>query len=82
MYGGYWGGYYPYGWSTAYSPGYAITETYVVIETLVYDLKQNTLLWAGTSKTTDPNSADQLIAQLVKKGAEEMRRAGLVVRQP
>ncbi len=80
MYGGYWGGYYPYGWSTVYSPGYAITETKVVVETMVYDLKQNVLLWAGTSRTANPDSADQLIAKLVKGGAEEMRRAGLVVR--
>ncbi len=80
MYGGYWGGYYPYGWSTVYSPGYAITETKVVVETMVYDLKQNVLLWAGTSRTANPNSADELIAKLVKGGAEEMRRAGLVVR--
>jgi hypothetical protein len=80
MYGGYWGGYYPYGWTTVYSPGYAITETKVVVETMVYDLKQNVLLWAGTSRTANPNSADELIAKLVKKGAEEMRRAGLVVR--
>jgi hypothetical protein len=80
MYGGYWGGYYPYGWSTVYSPGYAITETKVVVETMVYDLKQNVLLWAGTSRTANPNSADELIAKLVKSGAEELRRAGLVVR--
>lgn len=81
MYGGYWGGYYPYGWSTVYSPGYTITETSVVVETMVYDLTQNTLLWAGTSKTADPNSADELINKLVKAAAEEMRRAGLLVRQ-
>jgi len=80
MYGGYWGGYYPYGWTTVYSPGYAITETKVVVESMVYDLKQNVLLWAGTSRTANPNSADELIAKLVKAGAEEMRRAGLVVR--
>jgi len=80
MYGGWWGGYYPYGWTTVYSPGYAITETKVVVETMVYDLKQNVLLWAGTSRTANPNSAEELISKLVKSGAEEMRRAGLVVR--
>ena len=38
-YGGFWGGgYYGYGWGGAYVPGEIRTDTYVSIETLIYDL--------------------------------------------
>ena len=50
-YGGFYGGFYGYGWGAAYSPGYLRTDTIVHVETLVYDLNQNKLVWAGQSKT-------------------------------
>lgn len=78
VYSGYWGGYYGYGWGAAYSPGYLSTETTVVIETLVYDLEQNVLLWAGTSETTNPSNRQEFIGQLVGAASREMRRAGVV----
>ncbi len=76
-YGG-WGPYYGYGWSTAYSPGYVVTDTVVRVETLVFDLKQNKLLWAGTSETTNPERLDQFMRDLVKAAGAEMRRVGVI----
>ena len=79
-YGGYWGGYYGYGWTTVYSPGYLREETTVAVETLIYDLEQNTLLWAGTSESTNPDNAPELIQNLVAMAANEMKKAGVLVR--
>lgn len=76
-YGG-WGPYYGYGWSTAYSPGYVVTDTVVRLETLVFDLRQNKLLWAGQSETTNPERLDLFMKDLVKAAAAEMRRAGVI----
>ena len=50
----------------------------MVIETLVYDLEQNVLLWAGTSETTNPSDREAFIAELVSAASREMRNAGLV----
>src|SRR5215471_5717626 len=76
-YGG-WGPYYGYGWSAAYSPGYVVTDTVVRVETLVFDLRQNKLLWAGTSETTNPERLDLFMKDLVKAAGAEMRRVGVI----
>ena len=76
-YGG-WGPYYGYGWGAAYSPGYVVTDTIVRVETLVFDLRQNKLLWAGTSETTNPERLDLFMKDLVKAAAAEMRRVGVI----
>jgi hypothetical protein len=55
-------------------------ERTVAIETLVYDLKQNVLLWAGVSDTTIPDKWSDLMANLVSEATQEMRRAGVIER--
>jgi len=77
-YGGGWGPYYGYGWSAAYSPGYVVTDTVVRVETLVFDLRQNKLLWAGTSETTNPERLDLFMKDLVKAAGAQMRRVGVI----
>ena len=81
MYGGFYGGYYGYGWGTAWGgttvSGGGVT-TIVSIETLVYSLEQNKLLWAGRSKTSDPASVDQLVREVADAVAAEMQREGLI----
>ena len=76
-YGG-WGPYYGYGWGAAYSPGYVVTDTIVRVETLVFDLKQNKLVWAGQSETTNPDRLDQFMRELVKAVGDDMRRKGVL----
>ena len=82
MYGGYWGGYYGAGWGAPYGTGVVSggeirTDTIVSIETLVYSLKQNKLVWGGQSKTTNPSSLDKLIKQLSTATAKELQKQGL-----
>ena len=79
MYGGYWGGYYGYGWGGAYMPTTEIrTNTIVTVETLVYSLEQNKLIWAGESKTTNPSQVDAFIKELAAAAAKEMKKLGLL----
>jgi hypothetical protein len=77
-YGGFWGGYYGMGWGAAYSPGYLRTDTIVSVETLVYDLGQNKLVWAGQSETTNPSKAESFIRELVDESVKEMTKQGLI----
>jgi len=77
-YGGFWGGYYGWGWGAAYSPGYLRTDTIVSVETLVYDLGQNKLVWAGQSQTMNPSKAESFIKELVDESVKEMRKQGLI----
>jgi len=80
MYGGYWGGYYGYGWGHPYGASVdTYVDTHVAVETLVYSLTQNKLLWGGQSKTTNPENVEQLVVEIAQAAADEMRAQGLLV---
>lgn len=75
MFGGYGGGYF--------APGMAQgaeirTDTIVIVETLVYSLGQNKLVWASQSKTRNPASLESLIANTAKQVGDELARQGLI----
>lgn len=76
-YGSTWG-YWGYGWGVAYSPGYMSTDQVVTVETLVFSVSQNKLLWAGQSETTNPANIDAFIAELTHVVGGEIRKSGLV----
>lgn len=79
-YGGF-GPYWGYGWGTVYQPGYLTTDTIVSVETLVYSLTQDKLLWAGNSRTTNPNHLDDFIREVADAAAKEMQKQGLLAAQ-
>ena len=77
MYGGFWGGYYGAGWGSPYG-GEIRTDTIVTIETLVYGLRENKLLWAGQSETTNPQNVDRVIKETAEKVVRELAGLGLM----
>ena len=76
-YGGYYGGYHSYGWGSSWG-GQVYTNTIVSVETLVYSLEQNKLVWGGQSKTTNPETVDELVTELTEAVAEELEKQGLI----
>lgn len=76
-YGGF-GPYWGYGWGTVYEPGYLTTDTIVSVETLVYSLTDDKLLWAGTSRTTNPGNLDSFVKEVAAAAAKEMQKQGLL----
>ncbi|HEX5055474.1 MAG TPA: hypothetical protein VFX02_03150 [Gammaproteobacteria bacterium] len=77
-YPGYWGGYH-YGWANPWPSGIH-TNTIVYVETQVYSLDQNKLVWSGQSKTTNPQQVDNLVEELAAATAKELERQGLLTR--
>jgi hypothetical protein len=71
-------GYYGYGWTSYYDPGGVRDDTTLVVETLVYSVPRDMLLWAGVSTTTNPKDAQAFISSLVKATIKEMRAKKLV----
>ena len=66
------------GWSTPYNPSDMRSDTVLVVETLVYDMRQDKLVWAGQSQTTNPSKIDGLIQGLADQTARQLRQQGLV----
>jgi hypothetical protein len=75
----FWGGYWGWGWGQVYQPGYLTADQVVKVETLVYSLEQDQLVWAGVSKTFNPSDLDSFIAELAKAVTKEMKSSGLLV---
>jgi len=76
-YAGFWGGYYGYGWGAPYGTDIR-TDTIVSIETLVYSLSQNRLVWGGQSRTTNPSDVDALVREVAAAVAGELADEGLI----
>jgi hypothetical protein len=76
-----WGSSYGSGFAVSYSsPREAkITESTVVyIETRVYSLEQNKLVWSARSKSVDPDTLATLIEELSGAIASELQKEGLI----
>jgi hypothetical protein len=82
-YGSLWGGgYYGHGWGGGfYDPGTIRTDTYVSIETVIYDLRQNKLVWAGQTKTMNPADVESFVSELAEAISRELRASGMVAQK-
>jgi hypothetical protein len=77
MYGGYYGRGWGYG--MAYGTGPEIrTDTKIYVETLVFSLKADKLVWAGVSETTNPSDVDKFATEVATKAIDEMKKSGLL----
>jgi hypothetical protein len=71
-------GYYGYSTTAVYTPGSVREDTTLVVETLIYSVPLDKLLWAGASTTTNPKKAPEFIRELVNEAVKEMRKQKLV----
>jgi hypothetical protein len=75
------GSYYSsYGMSVSYSTGSVQTNTEVTIETLIYSLSRDKLIWAGTSRTSNPEGLQELVTEVADAVAAEAAKQGLTAR--
>jgi hypothetical protein len=58
--------------------GYLTTDTIVSVETLVYSLDPDKLVWTGTSETFEPAEIEEFVVELATAAAEEMKKEGLI----
>jgi len=69
------------GWRPVpFGPAAAAPMPMLVVETLVYSVDQDKLLWRGTSETADPQDVDKIMRQLISATGKELRKAGLTGR--
>ena len=70
-------GYYGYGWGAVYTPGYTRSERFISIETLIYAVEKDGLVWAGLSETENPKSGIKVVEEVAKEAIKEMHKQGL-----
>jgi hypothetical protein len=76
----FWGGYWGWGWSAVREPGYLVADKIVSVETLVYSLEQDLLVWAGVSRTVDPERLEGFISELAAAVSKQLEKDGLLTR--
>jgi hypothetical protein len=70
-------GYYGYSYSTVVVIGGAARDTVVTVESLIFSVPRNQLLWAGVSETRNPKTLQKFIGDLVKQSVKELEKQGL-----
>ena len=75
------GGFYAY-YGTAgtigWGPGYVTEEKTLTLDTNVYDIKRDRMVWTGRSRSVKAEQAGDLVGDLVDEVAAKMRRDGLI----
>lgn len=77
--GGYYGFYHSrYTYSYARDPGYSSTSKTLRLETNLYDVKTEKLIWSGQSKTLSKDSKDQIINDVIKVVINDLQNNKLI----
>ncbi|MGD8330814.1 MAG: hypothetical protein PVJ49_15405 [Acidobacteriota bacterium] len=76
-YGGFYG-YWGYGWGAAYSPGYLSTDTVVSVETDLYSLEPDKLLYSGITETVNPSQVTQMVDDIATAVEQDLRKRRLI----
>lgn len=76
-YGSFWG-YYGYAWPALYMPDYVYTDKIVQVETMIFSIKDDKLLWTSTTESTNPESARDVVAGVAKAIYKEAKKQGMV----
>jgi len=76
---GYYGFYHSrYTYSYARDPGYSNTSKTIRLETNLYDVKTEKLIWSGQSKTLSKDSKDQIINDVIKVVINDLQNNKLI----
>jgi len=80
-YGAYGGGFYGYygmSYSSYSSPGYYEESKTYYVETSLFSLKDNKLIWAGTTSSSNPDNLDKMINDIAGVISYQMRAEGFI----
>lgn len=76
-YGGFYG-MYGYGWGVAYGSGYLSTDTIVSVETNLYTLDGDKLIWGGVTETFNPDEVGKMVNEIADAVSKNLRQRGLI----
>jgi len=79
-YGGYGDMYGYYGLSHAYvfNQGNTVSETILRVDTKLFEVASEKMIWSGKTETLNPKSATKLIAEFEQQVIRDMRRNGFI----
>jgi hypothetical protein len=61
-------------------PGSSRRATVITVETTIYSVTKNQLLWAAVTETSDPDNLQKFVGELVKESVKQLHEQGLARR--
>ena len=71
-------GYYFRNWGYYSNPGYYSTTKTYTVETNVFSIKEDKIIWTGITKTTDPSGVVKMTEEIAKAVFNEMVKQGFI----
>lgn len=72
------GGYYYRNWSFNRTPDYYSTTRTYTVETNVFSIKEDKIIWTGVTQTTDPSGVNRLTEEVAKVVYKKMMKEGFI----
>jgi hypothetical protein len=76
-YTGFWS-YYSYAWPLVTDIGYVHSERLFHMETQVYSMKDDKVVWGGITKSTNPKNARQLVEDVARAVGKDLKKQRLI----
>ena len=70
-------GYYGYSYGSVVVIGGVDRDTVITVESLIFSVPLNKLLWAGVSETRNPKTLQKFVEDLVKESVKQLQKQGL-----
>jgi len=71
-------GYYGMSHSYIYNQGYTVTDTILRVDTKVFNVETEKMIWSGKTKSINPESAKEVIHEYEKLVVRDMERHGII----
>lgn len=71
-------GYYGMSYRYVSTPGYTTTDTIVELETTVFSTATEKMIWAGSTQSTNPSSAANVVEKNADLIIKDMKKSGLL----
>ena len=71
-------GYYGMSHTTVYTPGYTVTDTIVRLDTKLFAVSTEKMIWAGKTESFNPSSAQTVISELATVVTSDMKKSGMI----
>lgn len=71
-------GYYYRNWPYYFDSGYYLTTKIFTVETNVFSIKEDKIIWTGITKTTDPSGVVTMTEEIAKEVFNQMLKEGFI----
>ena len=75
------GGYYYQYWNNYNTPGSYITTKVYTVETHIYSIKEDKMIWTGLTETTNPDGFDNMTKEITEVVYKQMIKEGFITKK-